>query len=128
MGIKSAVCSALLVTVAGCGTTVVYTPVARRGGGETARTAARVEVYDKAPARPAVVIGTLATQPDTIYVDTQLTGALVAEMQRVAASAGCNALVMEGSTPAPDARLGGRAFTTVSYHASCVVFTDAEPQ
>ena len=124
---KAAASIALLVTVASCGTTVVYTPAARATALSETHAPARVDVYDKsAPTRPSVVIGTLATEPDTIYVDTQLTGELVAEMQRVAARAGCNALVMDGSTPAPDARFGGRAFATVSYHASCLVYTDAK--
>ena len=126
----AAVALVLLVTVASCGTTVLYTPSRRRAAAaEPARSPARVEVYDQgAPTRPAIVIGTLATQPDSIYVDTHLDGALVDEMRRVAARNGCNAIVMDGATPAPDARLGGRAFATVSYHASCLVFTDAKPR
>ena len=127
MDVKAAACAALFVTAAACGTTVVYTPAARHAAAAPARAPERVEVYDKgAPTRPSVVVGELATQPDSIYVDTHLDGALVDEMRRVAGRAGCNAIVLDGSTPAPDARLGGRAFATVSYHASCLVFTDAK--
>ncbi len=120
---RAAVLSFLLI--ASCGTSVVYTPARRTARVEPPRPSGDVTVYDKsAPARPAVVIGTVATQPDSIYVDTRMTPELVAEMRKVAARAGCNAIVLDGATPAPEARYGGRAFATVSYRASCLVFTD----
>ena len=100
----------LVLAAASCATSVSYTPAARRA---------------RATSSGGVIIGTVDTQPDTIYVETKLTKELVTEMHRVATLAGCDELVMDGTTPAPRARYGGRAFTTVSYHASCVVHAGA---
>lgn len=100
----------LLVVTASCATSVSYTPAAHP---------------PRAAAAGGVVIGTVDTQPDTIYVETKLTPELVAEMHRVGERAGCDELVMSGTTPAPEARYGGRAFTTVSYHASCIAHPEA---
>jgi hypothetical protein len=103
---KSKLILVLFVATASCATSVRYTPAAHTS---------------RATASGGVVVGSVDTQPDSIYVDSRLTPELVAEMNRVAENAGCDELVMDGSTPAPQARYGGHAFTTVSYHASCVV-------
>jgi hypothetical protein len=75
------------------------------------------------PTRPYVTVGIIATQPDSAFTETQLTPKLVAEMRRQAASVGCDALVMQGSSPAPPSTYGGRAVASVSYRGDCAVFT-----
>jgi hypothetical protein len=114
-----------VVLAAGCGTSVRYTSLQSPPHALASRPPSTVEVLEAEPARAYATVGIIETQPDSAYAETRLTPALVDEMRREAARVGCDALVMQGSSPAPAATLGGRAVASVSYRAACAVYTTA---
>jgi hypothetical protein len=114
---------ASLLLASACGTTVVYAPLAPPPHALASRPPSSVEVYQNEPTRAYVTVGIVETQPDSMYAETEMTLKLVDKMRRQAARVGCDAIVMQGSSPAPAATLGGRAVASVSYRGACVVFT-----
>jgi hypothetical protein len=115
----------LLLLAPACGTSVFYTPLVSSPHALVSREPRTVEVCQNEPTRPYVTVGIVATQPDSMYGETRMTPQLVDEMRRQAARAGCDALVLEGSSPAPPSTLGGRAVAAVSYRGACAVYTSA---
>jgi hypothetical protein len=116
---------AWMLFAAACGTSVVYTQLQSPPHALTRRAPSTVEVCQTEPTRAYVTVGIVETQPDSVYAETHMTPELVEKMRREAARVGCDALVLQGSTPAPAATLGGRAVASVSYRGACAVFTAA---
>ena len=112
-----------LLLASGCGTRVLYAALLAPPHPLRSRPPASVEVVQTEPARPYVTVGIIETQPGSEYTETRLTPQLVDEMRRRAARVGCDALVMQGSSPAPASTYGGRAVASVSYRGACAVFT-----
>lgn len=114
---------ASLLFASACGTSVRYSSLQAPPHTLVSRPPATVEVCENEPTRGYVTVGIIETQPDSMYAETRMSPELVEEMRRRAARAGCDALVMQGSAPAPASTLGGRAVASVSYRAACVVYT-----
>ena len=121
---RSIAAALTVVSLSACGTTVSYAPVAHSPRHLASRAPSTVEIFEgEPPTRPYVVVGTIATAPDSMYADTEMSPKLLDEMRKKAAHVGCDGLVMQGSSPAPVATFGGRAIASVSYRASCIVFS-----
>jgi len=112
-----------LLLASACGTRVLYTSLQSPPHALHSRSPGSVEVAETEPTRPYVTVGIIETQPDSEYTETHLTPQLVDEMRRQAARGGCDALLMQGASPAPPSTFGGRAVASVSYRGACAVFT-----
>ncbi len=111
-----------LLLVAACGTATSYLSTATSPGPRPPRSDDSVAVFtDTAPTVPYVEVGLIEGHQRTQWSHAE-TFDIYASMRHDAAEAGCDAMIVTGSTDRPIRTINGTRRTLEGFSASCVVY------